>query len=511
MADALASTSSARRSSASSSTSPRARASATRSTLAPDCPDEHRHRPAAPPPDPQEPARQRVQVHRARATCTCAIGLADRAAGARTTESLAEAPVGRGARRSATPASASTRSSSSGSSRRSPRATAPPPASTAARASACRSAASWSACSAARSPWPARRARAARSPSTSRRAGAATPPGGTSRAHGAGSPAAAHRRRPTAVAEHRGSTRPRPTQRSHDSAIAGTKVLVVDDDFRNIFAMTALLERGHADVTVAESGADALAVLERDAGHRHRPDGHHDAGAWTGTPRSAPSGRSTGSTTLPIIAVTGKATAGERQRCIDAGANDYVPKPVDTAELLAALRPWLPTTGPRARSAMPGRRHALASPAPERGRADRRDRGRSEEQRHRRREDPRGRRRLPQHLRADGAARARHAEVIVAESGADAIAVLERTPDIDIVLMDIMMPVMDGYDTIRAIRRDRPVQGAPDHRRHRQGRRPASASAASTPEPTTTSPSRSTPPSSSPRSRPWLPAQRSAA
>ncbi len=45
---------------------------------------------------------------------------------------------------------------------------------------------------------------------------------------------------------------------------------------------------------------------------------------------------------LPIIAITGKVVPGERQRCIDAGASDYVPKPVDTAELLAALRPWLP-------------------------------------------------------------------------------------------------------------------------------------------------------------------------
>jgi CheY-like chemotaxis protein len=49
-------------------------------------------------------------------------------------------------------------------------------------------------------------------------------------------------------------------------------------------------------------------------------------------------------TPLPIIAVTGKSAAGERQRCIDAGANDYVPKPVDAAELLAGLRPWLPTS-----------------------------------------------------------------------------------------------------------------------------------------------------------------------
>jgi CheY-like chemotaxis protein len=51
---------------------------------------------------------------------------------------------------------------------------------------------------------------------------------------------------------------------------------------------------------------------------------------------------------LPIIAVTGKVVPGERRRCLDAGANDYVPKPVDTAELLAALSPWLPAATPTA-------------------------------------------------------------------------------------------------------------------------------------------------------------------
>ena len=45
---------------------------------------------------------------------------------------------------------------------------------------------------------------------------------------------------------------------------------------------------------------------------------------------------------LPIVAVTGKVMPGERQRCLDAGADDFVPKPVDTGELFAALRPWLP-------------------------------------------------------------------------------------------------------------------------------------------------------------------------
>ena len=121
------------------------------------------------------------------------------------------------------------------------------------------------------------------------------------------------------------------------------KILVVDDDFRNIFAMTALLERSHADVVVAESGADALAALERTPDidlvlmdiMMPVMDGYDTMRAIRAIDRFA---------SLPIIAVTGKAGSGERQRCIDAGANDYVPKPVDTAELLAALRPWLPTT-----------------------------------------------------------------------------------------------------------------------------------------------------------------------
>jgi CheY-like chemotaxis protein len=123
--------------------------------------------------------------------------------------------------------------------------------------------------------------------------------------------------------------------------LRGTKVLVVDDDFRNIFAMTALLERGHAEVSVAESGRDALAVLEL------KPDidivlmdimmpimdGYDTIRAIRALPRFVG---------LPIVAVTGKVMPGERQRCLDAGANDFVPKPVDTSELLSVLGPWLP-------------------------------------------------------------------------------------------------------------------------------------------------------------------------
>jgi two-component system chemotaxis sensor kinase CheA len=130
--------------------------------------------------------------------------------------------------------------------------------------------------------------------------------------------------------------------RQPESEFRGAKVLVVDDDFRNIFAMTALLERGHAHVTVAESGDAALAALDRDPEidivlmdiMMPVMDGYETIRAIR---------KSGYRKSLPIIAVTGKVMPGERQRCIDAGANDFVPKPVDTAQLTAVLRPWLPS------------------------------------------------------------------------------------------------------------------------------------------------------------------------
>jgi CheY-like chemotaxis protein len=122
---------------------------------------------------------------------------------------------------------------------------------------------------------------------------------------------------------------------------AGATVLVVDDDFRNIFALTALLERGHLNVVAAQSGHDALAIIQR------RSDidivlmdimmpvmnGYETMTAMRLMPQYAQ---------IPIIAVTGKVVGGERERCIAAGASDYIPKPVDTAELLAALGEWFP-------------------------------------------------------------------------------------------------------------------------------------------------------------------------
>jgi CheY-like chemotaxis protein len=133
----------------------------------------------------------------------------------------------------------------------------------------------------------------------------------------------------------------------YQGTAAGTTVLIVDDDFRNIFALTALLERGLMNVVAAESGADALSLLDE------RPeiaivlmdimmpvmDGYQ---AMAAIRRKAEFAE------LPIVAVTGKVVSGERERCIAAGASGYIPKPVDTAELLEALHQWIPVRAPAA-------------------------------------------------------------------------------------------------------------------------------------------------------------------
>jgi signal transduction histidine kinase/ActR/RegA family two-component response regulator len=127
----------------------------------------------------------------------------------------------------------------------------------------------------------------------------------------------------------------------YGGAAAGTKVLIVDDDFRNIFALTALLERGKVKVVSAESGPDALAIIDTDDDidivlmdiMMPIMNGYETMAAI----RARPAGAG-----VPIIAVTAKVSADERDRCLDAGASDYIPKPVDTADLLAALDPWFP-------------------------------------------------------------------------------------------------------------------------------------------------------------------------
>ncbi len=138
---------------------------------------------------------------------------------------------------------------------------------------------------------------------------------------------------------------PPPPQHSPDPRLTGMKALIVDDDFRNIFALTTLLENGHVDVVSAESGPEGIAILER------MPDidivlidimmpvmdGHATIRAM----RNLPAGRD-----LPILAVTANVTPGERQRCIDAGASDYISKPIETDKLMRVLGQWLSAAAP---------------------------------------------------------------------------------------------------------------------------------------------------------------------
>jgi HAMP domain-containing protein/CheY-like chemotaxis protein/signal transduction histidine kinase len=131
-------------------------------------------------------------------------------------------------------------------------------------------------------------------------------------------------------------------ERLHGSepAFAGKKVLIVDDDVRNIFSLTSLLESHDMQVIFAENGTDALAQLEEHPDTdlvlmdvmMPQMDGYQATRAIRDLPRFRD---------LPVIAVTAKAMKGDREKTLEAGASDYITKPVDTEQLLSLLRVWL--------------------------------------------------------------------------------------------------------------------------------------------------------------------------
>jgi len=125
-----------------------------------------------------------------------------------------------------------------------------------------------------------------------------------------------------------------------DDALVGKKVLIVDDDVRNIFALSSVIERRGMNVVTAGTGREAIAKLES------TPDiaitlmdimmPEMDGYETMQVIRQNPSLRR-----LPIIALTAKAMKGDREKCLEAGASEYLAKPVNTEQLLSSLRMWL--------------------------------------------------------------------------------------------------------------------------------------------------------------------------
>ena len=136
------------------------------------------------------------------------------------------------------------------------------------------------------------------------------------------------------------------TARNRESALEGRTVLVVEDDVRNVFALSSILEPTGIQVEIARNGREALDKLAR-AGNAGSPlidlvlmdimmpemDGYTAMREI----RNRPEWRR-----LPIIALTAKAMKDDQEKCLAAGANDYIPKPLDVEKLLSLLRVWMP-------------------------------------------------------------------------------------------------------------------------------------------------------------------------
>lgn len=125
-----------------------------------------------------------------------------------------------------------------------------------------------------------------------------------------------------------------------ETLFEGKKILLVDDDIRNVFALSSVLEGYRMDVTFAENGREALDILEKNPEFdlvlmdmmMPEMDGYEAMTRIRQIPQFEK---------LPIIALTAKAMKEDRGKCIEAGASDYVKKPIQTDQLLSLMRVWL--------------------------------------------------------------------------------------------------------------------------------------------------------------------------
>jgi CheY-like chemotaxis protein len=134
--------------------------------------------------------------------------------------------------------------------------------------------------------------------------------------------------------------------RHREKALEGRRILVVEDDARNIFALSNVLEPKGASVEIARNGREAIEALSRSAAPSGRPidlvlmdimmpemDGLTATREIRKQPRWS---------RLPIIALTAKAMKDDQERCLEAGASDYIAKPLDVEQLLSLVRVWMP-------------------------------------------------------------------------------------------------------------------------------------------------------------------------
>jgi CheY-like chemotaxis protein len=136
------------------------------------------------------------------------------------------------------------------------------------------------------------------------------------------------------------------TARDRDKSLEGRRVLVVEDDVRNIFALSSVLEPKGAAVDIARNGVEALEALTRSS--RGEAAGidlvlmdimmpEMDGLTAMREIRKRPEWKQ-----LPIIALTAKAMRDDQEKCLSAGANDYIAKPLDVDKLLSLVRVWMP-------------------------------------------------------------------------------------------------------------------------------------------------------------------------
>ncbi len=131
--------------------------------------------------------------------------------------------------------------------------------------------------------------------------------------------------------------------RDRDAVFEGRKILVAEDDVRNVFALTSVLESKGAELVIARNGKEALELLEANARidlvlmdiMMPEMDGIEATRLIRKDPQK-PWAK------VPIIALTAKAMRDDQERCLQAGANDYIAKPLDVDVLLSLVRVWMP-------------------------------------------------------------------------------------------------------------------------------------------------------------------------